>query len=346
MASQRKLSDNHTLRHDKTFPKYEPPSTGILTVLPASWVPYAELARIDKPTGIYLFYFPHLFGTLYATRTADSTVQPWILLGRNAVLLMGTVFFRAAACAWNDNMDREYDRQVLRCCLRPLARGALSPIQAHVFTVFLASLAAACLFMLPTSCRVVAAPSIVLLVLYPFAKRFTDFPQAILGIQVAIGVLMGLAAVDMEAFVRPLSHLKSLASIIASSHVRGVTAFYAANVCWTIVYDTIYAQQDVEDDAKAGVRSIAVRFRGRTRTLLWTIATLQVFLLIVAGWYDNFGRGYVGLACGGTAASLAFMLTTIDLTKPTECAWWFKNGCWFVGLSIAGGLALECLGVV
>jgi 4-hydroxybenzoate polyprenyltransferase len=94
--------------------------------MPRSWVPYAELARLDRPTGIYLFFFPHLFGTLYAACLQDTGANPIALIYTNIVLLLGTVFMRGAACAWNDNMDQEFDRQVERCHLRSVARGAVS----------------------------------------------------------------------------------------------------------------------------------------------------------------------------------------------------------------------------
>ncbi|KAI1813505.1 UbiA prenyltransferase family-domain-containing protein [Poronia punctata] len=310
--------------------EYSPPQTGILSQIPASWVPFAELARLDRPTGIYLFYLPHLFGVLYASCTSTQRINLYDTTYKSVILLLGTVFFRAAACTWNDAMDVEYDRQVLRCRLRPLARGAVSPLSAYVFTGVLTLSALLCLYELPRNCWFVAGPSIFLLWLYPFAKRFTDFPQVILGVQVGIGFFMGRAAVVW---------------LFWDYDYRALTAFYLANICWTIVYDTVYAQQDVEDDAKAGVRSIAVRFRDRTKGLLWTVAMAQVALLLASGYWEGFGGGYMTMCCGGVFLSQAYMLLTIDLRDPEECSWWFRRGTWFVGLSICGGLLLECLGV-
>ncbi|PSN75620.1 UbiA prenyltransferase [Corynespora cassiicola Philippines] len=311
------------------IPQYQPPKSGILAHVPASWVPYGELMRIDKPTGIYLFYFPHLFGTLYVVASAGSDVSISHLLWANLKLLLGTVFMRAAACAWNDNLDREYDRKVRRCRLRPLARGALTPYQGYVFTAVLTVIAAAFLLALPTLCHIIAIPSIALLILYPFTKRFTDFPQLILGFQVAIGILLGMAAVDPDAINN------------GRYSKEGVASFYLMNVAWTLVYDTVYAQQDVEDDAKAGVRSMAVRFRNGPRLLLTVVVLAQMALLGLTGKLQGFGAGYFSVACGGTLLSMIWMLGTIDLKQPAECMWWFKNGCWLVGLSISGGLALE-----
>lgn len=291
-------------------PPYQPPKTGILSHVPSSWVPYGELMRIDKPTGIYLFFFPHLFGTLYVAASSPTATQSaadifWI----NVKLFVGTIFMRAAACAWNDNLDRDYDRQVRRCRNRPLARGALTPAQGYIFTVPLTLIAAGFLFSLPQLCHIVSVPSIALLALYPFTKRFTDFPQLILGFQVAIGILLGMAAVDPQA-EKNTDYSK-----------EAVLAFYLMNVAWTLVYDTVYAQQDVEDDAKAGVRSMAVRFRNGPRLLLTCVVFLQLILLGLTGWFQGFGAGYYSVACGGTLASMLWMLLTIDLKQPAECMW-------------------------
>lgn len=216
---------------------------------------------------------------------------------------------RAAACAWNDNLDRDYDRQVRRCRNRPLARGALTPAQGYIFTVPLTLIAAGMLFSLPVLCHIVSLPSIFLLALYPFTKRFTDFPQLILGFQVAIGILLGMSAVDPSAHVN------------TSYSPQGVAAFYLMNVAWTLVYDTVYAQQDVEDDAKAGVRSMAVRFRDGPRALLTSVVVVQLVMLVMTGVYQGFGAGYYSVAVGGTATSMGWMLVTIDLKQPAECMW-------------------------
>jgi 4-hydroxybenzoate polyprenyltransferase len=169
------------------------------------------------------------------------------LLLINLKLFMGTIFMRIVACVWNDNLDREYDRKVRRCRLRPLARGALTPLKGYVFTAVMTVIAAAWLLTLPRACYIVSIPSIALLIVYPLAKRYTDFPQLILGIQVAIGILLGMAAGDPNMNARYSR--------------KAVASFYMMNVAWTLIYDTVYAQQDVEDDSIAGVRSIAVRFR-------------------------------------------------------------------------------------
>ncbi|KAH9886149.1 UbiA prenyltransferase family [Xylariomycetidae sp. FL2044] len=193
--------------------------------------------------------------------------------------------------------------------------------------------------MLPRTCWIVSIPSICLLILYPFAKRFTDFPQLILGIQVSLGFFMGIGVIKNN----PLDGLVDNWPEITSIHHQalGILSFYMANVCWTVVYDTVYAQQDVEDDARAGVRSMAVYFLGRQRLLLEFVSFLMCLFLLTSGWWESFGWRYFVSACGGTMVSLSYMMLTIELSKPEECSWWFKNGCWFVGLSITTGLVAQ-----
>ncbi|KAI1249006.1 hypothetical protein MGN70_008613 [Eutypa lata] len=323
MSRQNELSSEDA-RENTHLPQYSPPATGVLSVIPSAWAPYGELARIHRPNGFLLVYFPHLFGTIYSL-CLHAEHDPLELIRKNAILLVGSIFSRSSICAWNDIIDREYDRQVPRCCQRPIARGAIRPAQGLLFTVFLTVPALACLYGLPRICWIISIPDMFLMALYPFAKRFMDFPQVILGIQLAMGFLMGKGAMNAGL---------SLSDV----------PFYFANVCWTIIYDTVYAQLDVEDDAKAGVRSMAVLFRGRTKSMLCAVSFAKVALLFVSGYLQDFGRGYAALTGGGTLASLSYMLLTIDLSKPSDCLWWFQNGFWFIGLSVSAGLGLEYLG--
>jgi 4-hydroxybenzoate polyprenyltransferase len=148
---------------------------------------------------------------------------------------------------------------------------------------------------------------------------------------------MGIAAQNDSILIEVLHGQTKKASALTVS----IGAFYIAQACWTVIYDTVYAQQDVEDDAKAGVRSIAIRFRGQAKTLLWSLSVVKVFLLVVSGYAAGFGVGHMAVACGGVLASFVYMLVTIKLQVPADCAWWFKNGCWFVAASVVGGFCLE-----
>ncbi|KAI0468814.1 UbiA prenyltransferase family-domain-containing protein [Xylaria cf. heliscus] len=324
-------------RQRQKLPEYSPPTSGILSYVPKSWVPYGELARVDKPTGIWHFYFPHLFGTLYASCITGTPVTLDRLLYKNLMLFIGTFFFRSAACAWNDNLDREYDRQVPRCRLRPLARGALSPTQGHLYTLILAAFALWFIYLLPAGCWVISVPNVILATIYPFTKRFTDFPQAVLGFQQAIGLFIGVGTII--TYPDEIFGFEDEGS--TTRHHWALGALYLAIVCWEVIVDTVYAQQDVEDDARAGVRSMALHFRDSAKALLWSISLLQIILLLLAGVYAGFGRGYMAVSCGGVISALAYMLGTINLSNPHECSWFFKSGHWHVNVAMAGGLFIQ-----
>lgn len=116
-----------------TYPPYIPPNRGILARLPPSFVPYAQLSRIEKPGGLYGFYMAYLIGLGYGACLVTPAVSPASLAGTAGVLLVYNVFLRGAACTANDVLDREYDRQVARCRNRPVARGAVTPTQGYVW---------------------------------------------------------------------------------------------------------------------------------------------------------------------------------------------------------------------
>ncbi|KAI9148763.1 UbiA prenyltransferase [Paramyrothecium foliicola] len=339
--SQKPASNGVSEKAPRVPPSPAHPKVGLVAYLPDAWAPYGELARIHRPTGVLLFYLPHLFGTLYATSLLDEASRSfWDVAQKNLILLGGCIFFRPAVCSWNDTIDRDFDAQVARCASRPIPRGAVTVQQAHVLTVTMTLFALAFLYALPQSCWIVSVPDIFLLGLYPFAKRFTDYPQAILGLQIALGFFMGLAAMD-PGFVGKLTEL---AFNPTDPNGLAMGAFYLANACWTVVYDTVYAQQDVADDAKAGVRSMAVRFRGKERQLLWTLVLALVGFLAACGYWQNFSLAYFTIACGGTLSSLSYMLLTIDFKNGDECSWWFEQGYRFVAVSITLGLVSQCIG--
>ena len=290
-------------------PSYHPPTSGLLSLIPPSWIPYAELMRITKTTGLWVIYLPHLFGTLYVAASKTTPASATSILRTNLTLFVYAFVLRSTGCAWNDVQDVEFDRQVRRCRNRPMARGALTTGQGYVFTAALTVICGMILQVLPTLCCVVAVPSWGLAAAYPFAKRVTDFPQVVLGVQIATGVFMGMAAVDADA-IHGVRYER-----------KAVAAFFVANVVWTLVYDFVYARMDLADDVKAGVRSMAVRFQQRPKMLLSVMVVALVVLLGETGFWQGFGVAYYGVACGGTLTSMLWMLFTIDLKSQADCRW-------------------------
>lgn len=313
------------------YPVWQPPTKGILSVLPPSWVPYAELMRIEKPGGLYGFYFPYLIGLSYAACIAQPTISPAFLASTSAAFLVWNVFLRGAACVINDNFDREFDRQVARCRLRPIARGAVTPFQGHVFYWALTAIGAGLVSQFPhaTQCFWHAIPIHALVSLYPLAKRWTDFPQVVLSVPLSWAVFMSCSALGVE----PVT-MQDTAVALAT------TSLAASQAVWIVIFDYVNACQDTADDIKAGVRSMAVRYCD-TFKFISVLGTAQVGLLVAAGWLAGLSPIYYTVACGGNALWLAIMAKTVNRAKPHISAWWFAWGSLIVGGTTVVGLLAE-----
>ena len=309
------------------FPAYIPQPTGFLSLLPSSWVPYAELMRLDRPAGFYAFYIPYLVGLGYGACLTTPVPSPKHILSLCGLFLMYCIILRGAACSWNDNVDQGFDRQVARTRLRPIARGAVSTAQGHIFTVALLLAEIPVFMVLPVACAYHAISIHILFGAYALMKRITYYPQFVLGFPFAWAILMSSAALD----INPISNHRIIPTI----------SLFFANVLWTMIYDTVYAHQDIRDDIRAGVKSMAIRFAGSTKQLAVTLATIQVALLFVAGRQARLSPIYFIGTCGGTAFALGTMIAKVDLKKPSSCAWFFHHGFWYVGGSMVVGFATE-----
>ena len=321
-----KSSNDKKMDYFPHLPHYSPPTSGVLTWMPKSWVPYAQLMRLDRPGGFYAFYCPCLIGTMYAACIAPATPEPLVVLQLVAFLFPFAVLLRGAACTWNDNVDQDFDRRVTRCRHRPIARGAVSTTQGHIFTVAQLAVNRSMLFVFPEACGLHFGVAVVLFFVYALMKRVTYYPQVVLGFPFAWLILFCIAALDMD----PMKY-----QLVATA------AMFAANVLWTITYDTIYAHQDVADDEKAGVKSMALRFKHSTKTLASVLSVLQVALLACCGISAGFGAAYFVGTVGGVAAGMAYYITDVDLSDPENCGAWFRDQFWVVGAGFMAGLVGE-----
>jgi 4-hydroxybenzoate polyprenyltransferase len=307
-------------------PPYTPPTTGLLSHLPASWVPYAELTRIDKPTGAYYLFFPCLWSTLLAAPLAHS--PPSTVLGTSLLFLSGALIMRGAGCAINDLWDRNLDPHVARTRLRPIARGAITPFAGLAFTGAQLLAGLAVLLQFPTSCFFYATPSLLLVATYPLAKRVTYYPQFVLGLTFSWGAIMGFPALGVDLLAN-------------SPALTAAACLYASNVAWTVLYDMIYAHMDIKDDAKAGIKSIALKHDAQTKQVLSGLAVAQVGLLAAAGVAAGAGPAFFVGSCGGALVTLGVMIRRVDLKSVRDCWWWFVNGCWITGGVVSLGLAAD-----
>ena len=271
---------------------------GWVARLPASWRPYILLARLDRPIGVWLLFLPGLWSILLSRRPDGETLR---LI---ALFAVGSVVMRAAGCTVNDLWDRDLDRQVARTAGRPLASGALRTRQALLFLVALLVAGLLVLLQLNPLCWVLGTSSLILVALYPLAKRVTWWPQLVMGFTFGFGAPLGYAAG-------------------AERLDAAWAAIYAAAIFWDLGFDTVYAHQDREDDAIVGIRSTARLFGERTRPFLAFCYAATLALLALAGWLARLGPLlYPALLLPG--ALLAWQVWRLDVNDPEGCLRLFK----------------------
>ena len=225
---------------------------GLIGALPGAVRPYASLMRVDRPIGTWLLYWPCAWGVALAGVEAK-----WALFGW---LLIGAFVMRSAGCAYNDIVDRELDKSVERTRLRPLASGRVTVRAAWALVVGLSLIGLIVLFQLPRAAQVAALASLAPVAAYPYMKRITWWPQAWLGMVFSWGALVGWPAVTGR-FELPALLL------------------WMGSILWVIGYDTLYAVQDIEDDALVGVKSSARALGRRVKAGVGVC-----YGLALAGW--------------------------------------------------------------
>ena len=271
---------------------------GWIARLPARLQPFALLARLDRPIGVWLLFLPGLWGILLGRASVGRTA--WLVV----LFAVGSVVMRAAGCVVNDLWDRDIDRLVARTAARPLASGALRAWQALAFLAVLLALGLAVLLQLNLLAQALGAGSLLLVALYPLAKRVTWWPQLVMGFTFGFGAPLGYAA--------------------ASGRIDAAgAALYGAAILWDLGFDTIYAHQDREDDALAGVKSTARLFGARTRPFLAACYAGALGLLALTGWLGGLDVGfYPALAL--PAALLGYQVAALDIDDPAGCLRLFR----------------------
>jgi len=233
---------------------------------PSGLRPWLKLGRFDRPAGIWLLMLPGWQGLALRASGEGGWVE-WRLL---LLFALGAAVMRAAGCAYNDVVDRRIDAQVARTASRPVASGQISVRHAWIYIVGLSLVGLAVLVMLDPVAIALGISSLGLVAAYPFMKRITWWPQAWLGLTFNWGALVGYAALDGVLFAPAL-------------------LLYASGVFWTLGYDTVYAVQDLEDDALVGVKSSARRLGPRTQQGVVVFYVLAAALALAAGLLAGIG---------------------------------------------------------
>ena len=197
---------------------------------------------------------------------------------------------------------------------------------------------------LPAQCLPLSVPHALLHAAYPPAKRCTDFTPFVIGPAWAFGLFVGAAAVGIDPFPG-VPWLGSGSGEVESTSGESHAALWclaAAYACWGVVFESVYAHQDIGSDEAAGVKSMALRFREKTKGMaVGPVAALQIALLAGAGLGMGAGESYYMVACGVVGGSLGRMIWKVDLGVPDDCLLFFRNNCWYVGGGMAVGLAME-----
>lgn len=302
---------NDSSRPNTNITRADPP-TWVEQYLPEPLQPYAYLARIDKPIGTWLLLWPCCWSTaLAAAPGALPDAQLLALFG------IGAFCMRGAGCTINDLWDKDLDKQVVRTANRPLASGVLTTNQAIGFLGLQLATGLAVLVNLPHTyyCVQLGVASLPLVVVYPLMKRYTRFPQFVLGLTFNWGAFMGWAATH------------------GSLDLGVVLPLYASGVTWTMVYDTLYAHQDKIDDAKLGIQSTALTFGAQTKPILQGFA-----MATYAGWLLAAPLTILGTAgLTGAYAHLVWQIQSADLDDPKSVADRFRSNH-TVGAIVFGSL--------
>ncbi len=289
--------------------------------LPRSAWPYAQLARWDRPIGWQLLLWPCLWSAaLVASEQAKagdtlSSVLPNPL--HLVLFTIGAIAMRGAGCTWNDLIDTKIDAQVERTRSRPLPSGQVSRKQAFIFLAVQTLIGLLVLLTFNRFTIILGISSLAIVAIYPFMKRITSWPQAVLGLAFSWGALMGWAAdkggLDVPAIL-----------------------LYIGTIFWVIGYDTIYAHQDKEDDALVGVRSTARLFGKHTKkAITWLYGLALLFMTGAFATAEVPMPALAGLLAAG--AHMYRQTQSLDIDNPDQCLALFKSNS-MVGLLIFLGL--------
>lgn len=283
---------------------------------PAAFKPYLRLARLDRPIGFWLLFWPCAWSVALADVSLNIGFNWWSIF----LFFIGAIAMRGAGCTFNDIVDRDIDDQVARTRLRPIPSGQVKTWQAGTFLVLQALIGLIILLQFNRFTVWLGFASLILVAIYPFMKRITYWPQLFLGLAFSYGALVGW-------------------STETSSLSTSALLLYAGAILWTIGYDTIYALQDVEDDALVGVKSTALLFGDNVRN--WVMGFYAGALILWAAAAQLAGAGIVFFSVAIIAALiLSWQIVTLDPAKPMNCLNRFKANH-YVGLALTFALWLE-----
>jgi 4-hydroxybenzoate polyprenyltransferase len=294
-----------------------PPSNWVDRWAPKSWRKYLRLGRFDRPIGAWLLLFPCWWSQSLAQ---VSSGEPFPNFKYLILFAIGALAMRASGCAYNDYIDRDLDAKVRRTASRPIPSGQISPQEALVFVAVTALVGLAVLLNFNEFTIWLGIASLLIVVIYPFAKRVMPYPQLVLGLAFNWGALVGWSA-------------------IKGSLDWPAVALYVGCIFWTVGYDTIYAHQDKEDDALLGIRSTALQFGENTVSFVGALYLLAGVFWLIAGALAGAHLLYFLAVCL-VFLQMAWQVATLDIRNPANCLWRFRSNR-DVGLAVFLGLLAD-----
>ena len=285
--------------------------------------PYIALARLDKPIGIYLLAYPCLWSILLSSSTAAIPPTTEEIAAMTALFSAGAVLLRGAGCTVNDIWDRKVDAKVERTKDRPIASGKITVPNAVAFLGAQLGLGSVVLYQLDFNTQILGLMSLPLVVAYPLMKRVTNLPQLFLGFTLNWGALMGWTAITGGVLEAP------------------ALALYGSGVCWTMVYDTIYAHQDIDDDKKIGVKSSARLFEKNTKGILSTFGIGAISGLLASGYLADAHWAFYPFLLSTAGTHLFWQIYTVDLKNRKDCGDKFRSNQTYGGLVLSSILAAK-----
>lgn len=274
---------------------------------------YFQLMRFHKPVGILLLLWPTLWALWMAAHGFPSI--------KNLIIFtLGVILMRSAGCVINDFADRKLDLHVARTKDRPLTAGKISTREAIILFIILCTLAFILVLLTNALTILLAFFAVIIAIIYPFMKRYTHWPQFILGLAFSFSIPM--------AFAAETGHVSSTAGILM-----------LANILWTMAYDTEYAMVDRTDDLKVGIKSTAILFGNYDRLMIGLFQFMVIFLLFFLGFSRQFSLFYF-IAVSISLFLLIYQQSLIATRKPENYFRAFLNNQW-VGLIIFVGVLLK-----
>ena len=262
---------------------------------------FAQLTRLNKPIGIFLLFWPCIWGltlAFYFSGDVDIYLKYIILF------FLGSVLMRSAGCIVNDIVDQDFDKKVLRTKNRPLAAGKITVLNALIYVAALCLAALLVLLQFNFLTVVLGLGSMFLAFGYPFMKRITYWPQLFLGLTFNWGIIMGWSSITNSISIEPI-------------------ILYLSAIFWTLGYDTIYGLQDIRDDEIIGVKSTSIKFKDNVKIFVGACYSICIFLILVLSFMMEINKYFLTISIL-FISTLLYQIKSFKIEKPEFCLSAFK----------------------